>query len=368
MGTFSTSTSTSTSSSTPTSRRRTLLVATAVVAAAAGVTAFVLPGDGEGDSARGGTHGAHSQSVEVQSGGAAVSRDGAGVSRGGALLVASMNGANEVPVQGGPAVGDKDGKALEFVQVKGDRVTVTVKWRGTGRPTMLHIHQGNKGVNGGIKVDFTKLLGAIKGNSVTGTVKVADAALLKQLKADPGGFYANLHTAEFPGGAVRGQLHKVSANIGFQGARASFQASVIQGQQIYECKKAAGGAATGSGSGAGSGSDSGKFAFAQRDVRARLGGDIAHSFVAPNSGTPQWIAPDRSAVTGQLVSKTPNGTENIPELDLRATQSGKRQGLLAGTAEILRLNTVGGVAPSGSCAKGAVVGVPYQADYVFVRR
>ncbi|MGH4032528.1 CHRD domain-containing protein [Actinomycetota bacterium Odt1-20B] len=344
MGTFSTSTSAS--ATTSTRRRRVLLVSTAVVvAAAAGVTAFVLPGDG--DSAEGGVSGLRSQSAEVQSGGALAAR-------GGALLVASMNGANEVPVPGGPAVGDKDGKALEFVQVKGDRVTVTVKWRGTGRPTMLHIHQGGKGVNGGVKVDFTKLLGAVKGNSVTGTVKVADAALLKQLKADPGGFYANLHTAEFPGGAVRGQLHTVSANVGFQSARASFQASVIQGEQIYECKKADDG--------------SGKFAFAQRDVRARLGGNIAHSFVAPNSGTPQWIAPDRSAVTGQLISKTPNGAENIPELDLRATRTGKRQGLLAGTAEILRLNTVGGVAPSGSCAKGAVVGVPYRADYVFVQR
>ncbi|MET7515083.1 DUF3455 domain-containing protein [Streptomyces sp. NPDC005480] len=57
-----------------------------------------------------------------------------------------------------------------------------------------------------------------------------------------------------------------------------------------------------------------------------------------------------------------------PELDLRATQSCKRHGPLSGTAEILRLNTVGGVAPAGSCDAGAVVGVPYRADYVFVQR
>ncbi|MGW6401940.1 DUF3455 domain-containing protein [Streptomyces sp. NPDC055134] len=56
------------------------------------------------------------------------------------------------------------------------------------------------------------------------------------------------------------------------------------------------------------------------------------------------------------------------ELDLRATQTGKRHGLLSGTAEILRLNTVGGVAPAGSCDPGTVVGVPYRADYVFVQR
>lgn len=72
-------------------------------------------------------------------------------------------------------------------------------------------------------------------------------------------------------------------------------------------------------------------------------------------------------MTGALLSKTPNGDGNIPELDLKATRSGKHHGLLADTAEILRLNTFGGVAPSGSCSPGAIVGVPYQADYVFLQ-
>lgn len=273
---------------------------------------------------------------------------------GGSVFAASMNGANEVPTQGGPAVGDKDGRALQFVEVKGDKVSVTVKWRGTGKPTALHIHQGVKGTNGGVKVDFTKLLGKSKGNRVTGTVKVDDAALLAQLKANPNSFYANLHTAEFPGGAVRGQLHKVTTAFDFRNAAANFQASVIRGEQIYECKKAEDG--------------SGKFAFAQRDVRARLGGSIAHDFVAPNSGTPRWTAPDGSQVTGKLISRTPNGDKNIPELDLAATQTGKPRGLLAGTAEILRLNTEGGVAPAGDCKPGAIAKVPYKADYVFVQR
>ncbi|MES5824485.1 CHRD domain-containing protein [Streptomyces sp. RG80] len=270
----------------------------------------------------------------------------------GVVLATSLRGANEVPVDGGPAVGDKDGAALEFVKVKGDKVSVAVTWRGTGRPTALHIHQGAKGTNGGVKVDFGKLLGKAKGHSVTGTVKVKDAALLDALKNDPGAFYANLHTTEFPGGAVRGQLHKVTvAGFVFRDALRNFQAPVVKGEQIYECKPAEGGG----------------YAFAQRDVSAVLAGRIAHSFVQPNSGTPQWIARDGSAVTGSVLSRTPNGTGNIPELDLKATQSGKHHGLLADATEILRLNTVGGVAPTGSCTPGAIVAVPYQADYVFLR-
>ncbi|PAZ17564.1 hypothetical protein CLM62_02270 [Streptomyces sp. SA15] len=265
----------------------------------------------------------------------------------GTILAAGLRGANEV------SAGDRDGAALQFVKVDGDKVSVAVQWRGTDKPTALHIHQGAKGTNGDVKIDFTKLLGGKgKGRSVTGTVEVKDAALLDALKTDPNSFYANLHTAEFPGGAVRGQLHKVTvASFDFRDALDNFQASVVKGKQIYECKPTEGGG----------------HAFAQRDVSAVLDGRIAHSFVKPNSGTPQWIAPDGSAVTGAVISRTPNGDGNIPELDLKATQSGKHHGLLAGTAEILRLNTVGGVAPAGSCSPGTIVGVPYQADYVFVR-
>ncbi|MCX4828695.1 CHRD domain-containing protein [Streptomyces sp. NBC_01016] len=261
------------------------------------------------------------------------------------VLATSLNGANEVPA------GDRDGAALEFVRVKGDQVSVAVKWRGVGKPTALHLHEGAKGANGDVRVDFTKVLGDAKGHRVTGSVTVKDTALLGRLTADPGAFYTNLHTAAFPKGAVRGQLHRVTEPTDFDHALDNFQASVVRGRQIYECK---------------TDPATGKAAFAQRDVSAVLAGHIRHSFTAPNSGVPQWVAPDGSAVTGAVVSRTPNGDGNIAELDLKATQSGKSHGLLADTAEILRLNTVGGVAPSGSCDLGAIVGVPYKADYVFV--
>ncbi|MCI3279227.1 CHRD domain-containing protein [Streptomyces cylindrosporus] len=328
-------------------RRKSLIVTAVAVAAAGGIAAAVVPAfAASGTRADHAGHAGTSDRTIVSQSGTVSGGTG------GTLLATSLRGANEVPVAGGPAVGDKDGAALEFIKVKGDKVSVAVTWRGTGKPTMLHIHQGAKGTNGGVKVDFSKLLEKSRRHSVTGTVQVKDQALLDALKSDPGSFYANLHTAEFPGGAVRGQLHKVTvAAFDFRDAFDNFQASVVKGKQIYECKPA----------------DGGGYAFAQRDVSALLGGGIQHSFVKPNSGTPQWVAPDGSAVTGALLSKTPNGDGNIPELDLKATQPGKHHGLLAGTAEILRLNTVGGVAPSGTCSPGTVVGVPYRADYVFVQ-
>lgn len=132
----------------------------------------------------------------------------------------------------------------------------------------------------------------------------------------------------------------------------TFTAAVVRGVQIYACTQQADGA----------------YAYTQHNVRASLQRRIRHSFVAPNAGPPQWIAPDHSAVTGTVVTRTPNGAGNIPELVLTATQSGTSRGLLSRVTEIHRLNTVGGVAPAGTCDPAATptVEVPYRADYVFI--
>lgn len=132
----------------------------------------------------------------------------------------------------------------------------------------------------------------------------------------------------------------------------AFRASVVSGVQIYACTQQA----------------DGTFAFTQRGVRATLQGGIKHSFVNPDSGPPQWIARDGSAVTGKVASKTPNGPGNIPELELTATQSGRSTGKLAEVVKIRRLNTSGGVAPAGSCdpAKTPTAEVPYGAVYEFI--
>jgi hypothetical protein len=62
--------------------------------------------------------------------------------------------------------------------------------------TGAHIHQGAAGTNGPIVVDFGAQL------SGTGLVDPDLASVI----ANPKGFYVNLHNADFPGGAIRGQL------------------------------------------------------------------------------------------------------------------------------------------------------------------
>ena len=86
-------------------------------------------------------------------------------------------------------------------------IVVTVSGLPPADVTGFHIHQAPVGVNGPIIVDFTgvaPLVPAGTGFTFTATgltlPSVNEAAFLG------GGTYVNIHTAAFPGGAIRGQL------------------------------------------------------------------------------------------------------------------------------------------------------------------
>jgi hypothetical protein len=261
-----------------------------------------------------------------------------------AVLVASLEGRNEV------TAGAVDGQALELIGIQGDTLSYSVSWRGIGTPTSADIHAGGQGANGPVVVSlFTKPSPA--DGFASGTVTVTDPTLLAALRSDPGSFYADLHTTAFPAGAARAQLHLLNHAVSTSGV-AALQESVVLGSQIYACTPQL----------------DGSFAFTQHDVEAHLTGGIHHTFVQPLAGTPQWQAPDGSAVSGKLVTKNANGAGNIAELNLDATQIGRSTGMLSHAVEVLRLNTVGGLAPTGTCDPQAtpIVNVPYQADYVFI--
>jgi hypothetical protein len=133
-------------------------------------------------------------------------------------FAARLSGKNEVQVAGKPKVGDPDGSATGLVRLQGNRVTFAFAWKNISAPTLGHIHQGKAGVNGDPKV---VLFGADKvpgsttetipmpdtATAAAGIVTVTDPAIADGIRKDPSGFYLNLHTKEFPGGAVRGQLY-----------------------------------------------------------------------------------------------------------------------------------------------------------------
>ena len=103
-----------------------------------------------------------------------------------------------------PAPGDPDGKGSATVRLdaaKGE-VCYDVKVEGIAAPTAAHIHEGAAGAQGGPVITLNPdKIG--KGEDCLTGQKAED---ITRIGANPSGFYVNVHTADFPGGAVRGQL------------------------------------------------------------------------------------------------------------------------------------------------------------------
>lgn len=111
-----------------------------------------------------------------------------------------LTGAAEVP---GP--GDSNGSGTVKVTVNPDKneVCYELAVANIQEATAAHIHEGAAGKEGPVKVALeTPKTGSAKG------CKSADAALIKALMQNPANYYVNVHNAEFPKGAVRGQLSK----------------------------------------------------------------------------------------------------------------------------------------------------------------
>ncbi|HVL50203.1 MAG TPA: CHRD domain-containing protein [Actinomycetota bacterium] len=64
-----------------------------------------------------------------------------------------------------------------------------------------HIHRGPAGSNGPVVVPFESDASGIRDECVT-----AELSLLNEIQRDPAGFYVNVHTEQYPDGAIRGQL------------------------------------------------------------------------------------------------------------------------------------------------------------------
>jgi hypothetical protein len=145
-----------------------------------------------------------------------VALPGSSAAHDGRLLSASLSGANEVP----PA--DPDGSGDATVALGRDAVCFTLSWNNINQPFAGHIHRGAAGVNGPIVVGFfqktptTPLPAGI--SSAAGCVQGVDPALIAEIRDNPAGFYVNLHTADFPGGVIRGQL-KVARHVDLDAPR-----------------------------------------------------------------------------------------------------------------------------------------------------
>jgi hypothetical protein len=129
----------------------------------------------------------------------------------------TLTGAEEVPGPGDP---DGTGTAMAKADTTKGEMCVTLNVSNITLPAAAaHIHEGASGVAGPVVVPLT----APDANGRSeGCVAVA-ADLMSRIAANPGNFYFNVHTSDYPAGAVRGQLVAMSsAPLPAAGANDSF--------------------------------------------------------------------------------------------------------------------------------------------------
>ena len=128
-------------------------------------------------------------------------------SAGGTTRGAKLLGGNEVP---GP--GDPNGKGWAAITLNASQGEVCWRiavWDLSGTPTAAHIHVGTADVAGPVVVTLSA---PVTGDSEGCTS--ADPALIKDIARNSEQYYVNVHTDNFPAGAVRGQLGTIgSANF-----------------------------------------------------------------------------------------------------------------------------------------------------------
>jgi hypothetical protein len=130
--------------------------------------------------------------------------DGVGLAVFNTMLVAR----EEVPPSGSKARG------FAQVMVKADDTIVfrlIINNRGHETFDRGHIHKAPAGVNGPIHWDFLEAgnpVASISGQParLRGTARARAAAVLDDLLENPDQYYVNVHSTDFPGGAIRGQL------------------------------------------------------------------------------------------------------------------------------------------------------------------
>ena len=127
------------------------------------------------------------------------------VSAGGRPFSTELTGEAEVTVDGVPNQGDLDGTGtahLTLNQGQGE-ICYELTVSGIAPASAAHIHVGASTTTGPVVVP----LEAPTDGSSSACVSVAPE-LIKAIRQNPENYYVNVHNADFPGGALRGQLSK----------------------------------------------------------------------------------------------------------------------------------------------------------------
>ena len=116
----------------------------------------------------------------------------------GTPLVATLDGNAEVP---GPGDANGNGEFSGWFDPAMGRICYTLGVGSLASPTMAHIHRGAAQVAGDVVVPL-----ANPAHEIADTCQQVAPALINEIIANPSGFYVNVHTTQYPKGAIRAQL------------------------------------------------------------------------------------------------------------------------------------------------------------------
>ena len=117
---------------------------------------------------------------------------------------AVLTGVKEVDAEGTRGTGDPNGRGSFSATLDGTTLCYGIQVKNIATPVAAHIHRGIRSVAGPIEVPLEHPASGDPGAS-SDCVEITSAQA-QALRLNPGRFYVNVHTADFPAGAVRGQL------------------------------------------------------------------------------------------------------------------------------------------------------------------
>lgn len=112
-------------------------------------------------------------------------------------FMVGLTGEAEVP---GP--GDPDGTGTAALTFGQDSICYTLEVADIEPAAAAHIHEGGPDVAGPVVVPLEE----VPAEGMSSGCADVDPALIADILEDPSEYYVNVHNAEFPDGAVRGQL------------------------------------------------------------------------------------------------------------------------------------------------------------------
>lgn len=117
---------------------------------------------------------------------------------------AKLTGSEVLPTEPGDPDGAGDA-TLHLYPVK-NKICYNISASNLSEPTEAHLHMGKAGEEGSVKLKLRTP--PQNGDSVRECRRGLSMEFIRNIKRNPENYYIDVHSSEFPDGAVRGQLFK----------------------------------------------------------------------------------------------------------------------------------------------------------------